>query len=793
MLLHNLMAGGCHTAAARGAAYGKRIPVHRVMPMQPSSTPIPDLEEVIHRSPLLDGLSEEAVSALGAAMQEVAVQAGDALFGSRAAGDALYLVLGGEVHAMESNAAGEDQIVRVIRPGELVDEMQVVAGSTRMVDLEAAVETRLARIPGAVVDRITAAHSDLRAARERLHRRQLLCRLHPVFGTFDRQLLDDVEATADWEHLGRGELLFEQETLREGLFFVISGRVKVLRYERDGSVRVLGEAGRGESTGEMVFFGGGRHRERVQAVRDTVLVGFTNEEFDLLAARRPKILRRVAHNLVERLHRGVRPLGRVTNVAVVPCAPRPVVQEFTDRLVAALSAIGPVLRLGAEIVDQRLAEPGIAQTWGPSPETTRLLAWLEAQEAAHRFIVYEAEAKPTAWTRRCVRQADRVLLVAQAAADPRPTELERTLHGLEGRITDSHEVLVLLHPDGGCLPTGTRHWLRPRPYVEEHFHLRWDRKADFARLARTLAGLAVGLVLGGGAARALAHIGILLAMDEARLPIDMIGGTSMGASIAAQRAMGWSPREIRDVNHRVWVEIRPHRRLTLPLFSVIGNRESERCGRMMYGDTQIEDLWIPFYCVSSNLTTAERVVHRRGSLLWAATASASIPGAAMPVLNNGHLLVDGALLDNVPTEVMRDLGCGTVFASEVSVEEDAAFTSDRIPTPWEALHGRLSPRRARVRFPSLLEVAMRASMLHSIYRQKTALLDADFVFRPPIDEFGLMDFTRLDEAMAVGYEHAREAVLGWEAAGRLAALRESLGLPSGPRGSAPRTVEPTPA
>jgi predicted acylesterase/phospholipase RssA/CRP-like cAMP-binding protein len=745
--------------------------------MERISTRAPDLLEVIRCSPLLGGLAGEVVTALCAAVEEVALRDGDSLFGSAAGGDALYLILEGEVRATEATAGGEQETIRIMGRGDLVDEMQLVAGSARLMEIEAAGDARLARIAGPVVNGLVAAHPDLRAALERLHRRQLLCRLHPVFGTFDRQLLDDVEATADWEHLGRGELLFEQETAREGLFFVISGRVKILRYARDGSVQVLGEAGRGESTGEIVFFGGGRHRERVQAVRDSVLVGFTDQEFDELALRRPKIMRRVARNLVERLHRGLRVAGSVTNVAVVPCAPRPVVREFTDRLVAALSAIGPVLRLEADTVDARLVEPGIAQTWGASPETARLLAWLEAQEAAYRFLVYEAEEQPSAWTRRCVRQADRVLLVAQAAANPRPTDLERAIHGLEGRVTDAHEVLVLLHPDGSCLPTGTLRWLQARPYAEEHFHLRWDTEADFARLARTLAGLAVGVVLGGGAARALAHVGLLMALQEAGIPIDMIGGTSMGASIAAQHAMGWSPREIRDVNHRVWVEIRPHRRLTLPLFSVIGNRESERCGRMMYGETQLEDLWIPFYCVSSNLSTAERVVHRRGSLLWAATASASIPGAAMPVLSNGQLLVDGALLDNVPTDVMRELGCGTVMACEVSVEEDETFTCERIPSPWEALHGRLSPRKARVRFPSLLEVAMRASMLHSIYRQKTSLLDADFVFRPPIDEFGLMDFSRLNETVAVGYQHAREKLREWEASGRLVALRESLALP----------------
>jgi predicted acylesterase/phospholipase RssA len=321
-------------------------------------------------------------------------------------------------------------------------------------------------------------------------------------------------------------------------------------------------------------------------------------------------------------------------------------------------------------------------------------------------------------------------------------------------VSEAYELLVLVHPDGTRSPSGTRRWLEPRPFLEEHHHVRWDQEEDVARLARFLAGRAVGLVLGGGGARGFAHIGVLKALGEAGIPVDMVGGTSMGASIAAQHAMGWSPQRIEDVNRRVWIEIRPHRRLTLPFLSLVGSREAEACGRMMYGDLEIEDLWIPFFCVSSNLTTAEMVIHRSGSLLWAATASASLPGFAVPVLSGRHLLVDGALLNNLPTDVMRRLGAGTVIASEVSVEEDAAFAAERIPSPWEVMRG-------RARFPSLMEVVLRASMLHSTYLERIAVQDADLCLRPPVDHYSLMDFPKLAAFVATGYEHAREVLQRW--------------------------------
>lgn len=725
---------------------------------EPVATELP----VIPAAALPGGLGPDAAAALEAEMERVALAAGEALFAGPRAGAALYLVLEGALLAAEPAPDGSETPVRVLEPGEALDEMQLFAGSARPVVVRAARDSVVGRVPGEAVDRLAAAHPELRDALRRLHARQLLCRLHPVFGAFGRQLLDDVEATADWVHLPRGRLLFEQNTPADGLYFVVSGRVQTLHVERDGATRVLSESGRGEVAGEMGFFGVPTRGERVQAVRDSVLVGFTSDEFDQLAARQPQLLRRVTRGLVERMHRGARTgPGRVVNVAVLPASEGAPVRDFCNRLTAALGAHGPTLRLDAAGVDARMDEAGIAQAWEGSPESPRLLAWLEAQEAAHRFVVYEAEAGPTPWTRRCMRQADRVLLVASAQDDPRPGEAESALLGLEGRITDAHEVLVLLHPDGDRLPSGTRRWLEGRR-VDEHHHLRWSEPGDFARLARVLAGRAVGVVLGGGGARGLAHIGVVRALVEAGVPIDMIGGTSMGGAVAAQHAMGWSPARIHEVNHRVWVQIRPHTRYTVPIFSLIGQRGSDQCGRMLYGDTQIEDLWLPFFCVSSNLTTADKVVHRTGSLRIASTASGSLPGAAIPVLADGCLLVDGALLDNVPVDVMRGLGAGTVIASEVSVEEDATFTCERIPSPWEVIRGRFSRDVAsRARFPSLMEVAMRASMLHAVHRERASTEGADLCFHPPIDRFRLMDFPHLDAIVEAGYTHAAETLRAW--------------------------------
>ncbi|HEU4557696.1 MAG TPA: cyclic nucleotide-binding and patatin-like phospholipase domain-containing protein [Longimicrobium sp.] len=737
------------------------------MPPVITNTPT-DLGRAIRTAPLFAQVAPETLDALVAAAVPLMLADGDDAF-TGPGENGLLVVVAGHLDAVEDGA----HALRWFSEGEVFDRQQMLAGVDRAVRVRAAGEARLACIPCELADALELGDPAFRDAIKRMHARQLLCRLAPVLGALDGRLLDEVEHAADWVYLNRGDVLFEQGDPARGLYFVVSGRLLVEHVEPDGTTRAIGEAGRGQSMGEMAFFTGAPRTARASAIRDSVLVEFTNAEFDALVSARPQLMRSVAAGLVERLNDANANAGapRVANLAVLAASPGAPVAAFCERLAAALSTFGPVLRLSSATVDELVGEPGIAESPEESPESARLLAWIEAREGAHRFVLFETDPHPSAWTRRCLHQADRVVLLARADEDPAPGALERALLAQPRRVTDARQWLVLVHPEGTEeMPRGTRRWLEPRS-LEAHHHLRWGHAGDLGRLARHLAGRAVALVLGGGGARGFAHIGMLRALREAGVPVDLVGGTSMGASIAAQIAMGWSADRLESTNRHVWVQIRPHKVYTIPVISIISTRKSDRVGEMLYGNTEIEDLWTPFFCVSSNLSTAEMMVHRRGSLLWAATASASLPGAAQPVLQDGCLLCDGALLNNLPTDVARRLGGGVVIAAEVSVEDDAQFICERIPRPGEILRDRLL-RRRRIKFPSLMELALRASMLHSAHRERAALASADFALRPPVDGFALMNFDAMEQLVRVGYEYAQAEVAAWVASGALDGLRE---------------------
>ena len=603
----------------------------------------------------------------------------------------------------------------------------------------------------------------------RLQRRQMLGRLTRVFGPLDEALVAELEARVDWVTLRRGEVLVSEGDVSDALFVLVTGRLRITRRRPDGAEDVVGEVGPGESVGEMAFFTGEPRSATARARRDSVLVRLTNDVFEQLITRHPAILRQVTRLQIERLRKAN--VGRqpspITTLAVVPLGRDVPVAEFTGRLARALVGFGSVLHLSAADVDRRLRMPGVANAAPDTADDLRVVTWLGEQEALHRFVLYECDPALPAWCARALRQADRVLLLGDSTGNPRPGEDETRLLG-SGQV-DSDVVLVLLHRDADRLPSGTRDWLAPRA-VRSHVHVRWALDDDFGRLARLMAGRAIGLALGGGGARGFAHIGVFRALRDAKVPVDVVAGTSMGSAMAAQFAMGWSPERIVAVNREIWIDIAPHKEYTVPLMSLLRSTGALRCGRMQYGDTQLEDLWVPFLCVSSDLTSASMHVHESGSLLQAVTASSSLPGVVVPVLENQHLLVDGALFNNLPGDILRERGCGALFVSRVSVEEDKDYAYDRMPSLREVITTRIRRRRSTLRYPAVMGVVLRAAMLASIGREGAVSRDADFLFRPSVERFGMMEFTALDAIVAAGYEHATAQLAAWRDAGKLAPL-----------------------
>lgn len=227
-----------------------------------------------------------------------------------------------------------------------------------------------------------------------------------------------------------------------------------------------------------------------------------------------------------------------------------------------------------------------------------------------------------------------VVSSGNAATDPAPRAWEAPLLEADGGPM-ARQALVLLHAGAPGRTAGTARWLGPRR-TDFHTHVRAGVPADLERLVRVLAGRAVGLVLGGGAARGFAHLGAYRALREGGVPVDWIGGTSIGAVFGAAIAQGTPAEEIIAAARRGFVQGKPFSDVTIPLLSLLRGRRMERLiGDYFEGD--IEDLPLPFFCISSNLGDGVARVPERGPVGAAVRASASLPGIFPPAVVNGQL------------------------------------------------------------------------------------------------------------------------------------------------------------
>jgi predicted acylesterase/phospholipase RssA len=290
-----------------------------------------------------------------------------------------------------------------------------------------------------------------------------------------------------------------------------------------------------------------------------------------------------------------------------------------------------------------------------------------------------------------------------------------------------------------------------------------DSTEDIDRVVRRVTGRANNLVLGGGGARCFAQIGAIRALDEARVPIDMIGGASMGAFIGAQRALGWDAATIQRNTKDYWVHGN-WADYTIPYLALLNGQKFKKLIKALYGDAQIEDLATEFFCVSSNVTRAEVMVHRRGPLWRWLCASIAVPGVAPPLFDEGCLLVDGAVLNNLPIDVMRGLSAGPVIAIDVSPIQDLKIDPDynEPPTASRILWSRMSPFQDRITLPTLGEILSRVSSLHSVQAVETLKQQASLYLHPPVDAFSIIDFKRIDELVEIGYRDTLKALEQWE-------------------------------
>ena len=553
-------------------------------------------------------------------------------------------------------------------------------------------------------------------------------------------------AELDTLNLRRGDVLVRQGEMADALYVVVTGRFAVTV---DGRRQMIAEVGPGQPIGEMAFLAGGPRTATVTALRDSAVLRLGRREFEELSARSPSIQRTLIVTLARRVadanvSKAPPPDPRPRTIAIIRAGSGTIPAGFADRLADVFRQTQSVVLLRGETIGEMLP----ADTRLDSGEATRAL---NALEGRYDYVFFLADNELTPWSEKAIRQADLVLRVARHDADPRPNALER----LAGELlpADGHR-LVLLH-DTQAPISGTARWLAGRS-VAMHHHVALDTSGDLQRLYRFISGTALGLVACGGGAYCVAHIGLYKALLQAGLSFDIMGGTSGGGAMAAAFAMGTAPDDIDRAVHDIFVTNKAMRRYTWPRYSLIDHTHYDLQLANHYAGVDIEDLWIPYFAVSTNLSSYDLHRHRTGDLWAAVRATGSVPVLLPPYYTqDGHMLVDGAILDNVPVRVMHELKSGPNVVITFEVPKLQTFEVDysALPGRRHLLKWLVTPylRGALPPAPGIGTVLMRAMMANRGEFERH-LRPEDLLLVPPLPQgMGILEWHRHSELADAAY------------------------------------------
>jgi predicted acylesterase/phospholipase RssA/CRP-like cAMP-binding protein len=571
-------------------------------------------------------------------------------------------------------------------------------------------------------------------------------------------IVSDLAAAMASVHVRGGERIFAAGQTDAPVVLVVHGGLRASFVDAQGQRRTALELFRGSTIGEALVLSHCAAPFDVHAIRDSHLLCLAPARFHEVISRHPELMLRLAQKLATRLV----DLARTTEVLsafahrsdrrarsiVLLAAGGPDATGMQDLLAQALTQSCRTSRLSARDARQILhADPAAL---GPSGEE-RLSEWLEGNESRSDLVVFESELSDGRWVDVGLRQADRVMVLAQA--DLHRDALERQVwHKADLHSPSARIELALVHPRSTSLPRGAAAYLELSGLSALH-HVHAGDRGDAERLARWLVNRPVGLVLGGGGAFGIAHVGVLKALEEFRVPIDIVGGTSVGAIFAGGYARGWSADTIMDHVRTLFSSRFALYDPTLPVQALLAGKKLERVMRQLFEDIDIAELWTPFFCVSTNISSARGEIHTAGQLWSAIRSSCSIPGLFPPFQALRQLLVDGGLVNNLPLDVMAERCHGPIVAVDVLPHRRA----DR-PRPGLATSLLRHLRRQPVLGPLVFEILMHATFAGSEFRTAQSLSSHPpaLYLVPSLGRFGILDWHDYEGLYRAGYEVAKQ-------------------------------------
>lgn len=719
------------------------------------------------------------------------------------------------------NRKTEQRFLFTVKPGGIAGYLASLCNLASYVDIKAKTDTYVGFLPLPALERIL----EKRPIVLLTLAKRLISLLSP--------LVLHIDASLDWMQVNAGQVLWRPQDTSDSFYIVINGRLRAITETDTGEVTIVGEYGQGDPVGELDVITSSPRRNTVHAIRDTELIRMPQTLFNAISARNPQTTAQLLRMIASRVRDEVdntsagqqRKVGKsgaelgynntnLKTVAVLPVSRSVPIDAFSRKLQVALEGIGASTSyLNQTIIANHLGRHAFTRMG-----KLKSAGWLADQEQRFHTVLYVADSPVnSSWTQTCIRQADFVMVVGMGD-DPSIGEYERLLLSMK---TTARKELVLLHPDRSVTPGTTREWLKNRPWVHQHIHIelpglvvpitktvvpkdpdavtalknlkekvqteiqkyrrgtadirpqRLPHINDFSRLARRICGTSIGIVLGGGGARGIAHLGLIRALEEYGIPIDHIAGTSIGAFVgglyAREGDLISSTGRAKQFSGRMGNIWRILSDVTYPIVAYTTGHEFNRSLYKAFYDLHIEDMWLPYFCNTTNIMTSRMEIHETGYAWRFIRASMTLVGLLPPLCDNGSLLVDGGYIDNLPVAAMSSMGASTIFASDVgSIDDNSPRNFGDTVSGWWLLINRWNPFSNARHVPAITEIQSRLAYVSSVNTLEQAKVAKNCLYiQMPVQEYGTLQFNKFEELLKKGYLAAMDILERFEEEGRL--------------------------